>query len=121
MKQAADKAAADAKAGKEQKKNEAQTAISEAKTMLEQARTDLASAPTGKGTQADLAAMKGDLDGVDTALADAEASFNSEKYVDAKAKADGAKQTIQNVTASIEGGQGAPRWPPTSQVATLPP
>lgn len=107
VKSAGDKAVADAKAGKEQKKNEAETAISEAKTQLEEAKTDLASAPTGKGTQADIAALKADLDGVATAIADAEGSFNGEKYVDAKAKAEGAKQTIQNVKSAIEQAKAA--------------
>ncbi len=106
-KAAGEKAQADAKAGKEQKKNEAQTAISEAKTMLEEAKTDLASAPTGKGTQPDPAAMKADLDGVAATIAEAESAFNAEKYTDAKAKADSAKQTIQNVKSSIEQAKAA--------------
>jgi hypothetical protein len=106
-KTAGDKAAEDARAGKEQKKGEAQTAISDAKTQIEEAQTALASAPTGKGAQADLAALRTDLDGATAAVAEAESAFNSEKYMDAMAKAEGAKQTAQSVKTQIEEAKAA--------------
>lgn len=75
--------------------------------MLEEANGLLATAPTGKGTQADIAAMKADLEGVASALAETDNLFASEKYIDAKAKADGAKQTIANVKTAIEEAKAA--------------
>jgi len=106
-KAAGEKAQTDAKAGKEQKKGEAEAAISEAKTSLEATKAALDAAPKGKGTQADLAAMKADLEGGASVIAEAESAFNAEKYIDAKAKADGAKQTIQAVGSAIEQAKAA--------------
>ena len=96
----------DAKAAKEQRKSEAGPRSPRPRRCSTRPHEPRLR-PEGKGTQADLAALKGDLDGVATAIADAEAALNGEKYIDAKAKADGAKQTIQNVTASIEQAKAA--------------
>jgi hypothetical protein len=106
-KSAGEKAEADAKAGKEMKKNEAMAAISEVKTMLTEVTDMLAKAPRGKGTQADLAAMKADLDGAAAAIVDAENAFASEKYIDAKAKAEAVKQTAMGVKTAIEEAMAA--------------
>jgi len=106
-KAAGEKAAADAAAGKEQKKNEAQTTINDAKTLATEVTDMLAKAPKGKGTAADLAALKADLDGAGATLTDAENAFNSEKYADAQAKADAARQSMANVKAQIEQAMAA--------------
>lgn len=106
-KAAGEKASVDAASGKEQRKNEAQAAINDAKTSLDEANAALATAPTGKGTQADLATMKADLEGVASAITEAEGMMASEKYMDAKAKADAAKQTTQSVKTAVEDAKAA--------------
>jgi len=101
-KAAGDKAEQDAMAGKEQAKNEATALIEEAKTMLAQAQEMLSKAPKGKGTQADLEALKVDLTGAETAIGEAESAFAAERYLDAKAKAEASKTASGNVIAAIE-------------------
>lgn len=101
-KAAGEKASADAKAKKEQVKQEAQTLITDATNALNEAKALLEKAPKGKGTQADLEAMKGDLAGVESSVTEAQNAFNAEKYLDAKSKAEAAKTTAGNVKTSIE-------------------
>lgn len=106
-KTAGDKAAEDAKVRKEQVKQEAQTLINDAKTGLTEAEEMLKKAPRGKGTQADLEALKGDLQGVTSSITEAESAFAAERYLDAKAKAEAAKSTIGNVKSAIEQAMAA--------------
>ena len=68
VKTAGEKAAADAAAGKETAKNEATAAIGEVKTLLTDAQALLDKAPKGKGTAADIEAMKTDLATAGTAI-----------------------------------------------------
>ena len=102
LKAKTDKAAADAASGKEQAKNEATTAINDATTAITDAKAMLDKAPKGKGTAADIEAMKADLAAADTTLADANSQMSSEKYKDAKSKADAAKTSAANVTAQVQ-------------------
>jgi len=102
LKAAGEKATADAQAKKEQVKQEAQTLITDATTALTEAKALLEKAPKGKGTQADLEAMKGDLAGVESSITEAQNAFNADKYLDAKSKAEAAKTTAGNVKTSIE-------------------
>ena len=99
---AGEKASADAAAGKEEAKQQAQALITEATTALDEAKALLEKAPKGKGTQADIEAMKGDLAGVESSLAEAQNAFNAEKYLDAKSKAEAAKAAAGNVKSAIE-------------------
>jgi len=101
-KAAGEKAAEDAKAKKEQVKGEAQTLITEAKAALDEAKALLEKAPKGKGTQADLEMLKADLMGVESAINESQNSFNAEKYLDAKSKAEAAKTQAGTVKTSIE-------------------
>lgn len=109
-KAAGEKAAADAKAGKEAAKAAASQMMTDAQALLAQAKELLDKAPKGKGTQADLEAMKADLAGVESTLADAQNSFNSEKYLDVNSKVEGAKagaqKVIDAVNAAIEAKKG---------------
>lgn len=107
LKTKADKAAADAAAGKEQAKNDATTAINDATTAITDAKAMLDKAPKGKGTAADLEAMKADLAAADTTLADANTAMSSEKYKDAKSKADAAKTSASNVSAQVQAAMDA--------------
>ena len=102
LKAKAEKAAADAAAGKEQAKNDATTAINDATTALADAKAMLDKAPKGKGTQADLEAMKADLTAAESTINDANAAMSSESYKDAKAKADAAKASAANVSSQVQ-------------------
>jgi hypothetical protein len=119
LKAKSEKAAADAAAGKEQAKNEATAAISEATTAVTDAKAMLEKAPKGKGTAADLEAMKADLTAADSTIADANSAMTAEKYKDAKAKAEAAKSSAANVVSQIQaameakkaGGKGMAKAP----------
>jgi hypothetical protein len=99
---AGEKAQQDAVAGKEAAKTAASAAIDEAKTALAQATDLLSKAPKGKGTAADLEALKTDLTGAESTIGEATTAFTAERYLDAKAKAEAAKTAAGNVTAAVE-------------------
>jgi len=110
-KTAGETATAAAVAGKEEVKAEATSVIEQTRAALEEVKTMLAKAPTGKGTQADLAAMKADLEGVQTSLDEADAALQSGNYMEAKTGAEAAGQVLDQVkadiTAAIEARQAA--------------
>lgn len=99
---AGEKAEQDGIAGKEAAKNEAMALIEEAKSTLAQAQEMLTKAPKGKGTQADLEALKADLAGAEAAIGEADGAFSAERYLDARAKAEAAKTAAGGVTAAVE-------------------
>jgi len=106
-KAAGEKATTDAAAGKEKAKGEATAAIEAAKAALTAAQELLAKAPKGKGTAADLAAMKTDLETAATTITEAEAALGNVKYLDAKAKAEAASAAAGTVTAAVEAAKTA--------------
>ena len=106
-KAAGEKATTDATAGKEKAKAEATQGIADAKAALTEAQAMLAKAPKGKGTAADLAAMKTDLETAATTITEAEAALGNVKYLDAKAKAESAKTAAGTVKAAIEAAMAA--------------
>ena len=106
-KAAAEKAAADAAAGKAKAKADATAAIERAKTALADAQALLEKAPKGKGSAADLEAMKTDLANAAASITDAEAALNSERLVDAKAKAESATTAATNVKTAVETAMAA--------------
>lgn len=106
-KAAGDKAAADATAGKDQAKADATQGIADAKTALAAAEELLKKAPKGKGSAADLAAMKTDLTTAGTTITEAETALNDGKYLDAKAKAESAKNAAATVTTAVEEAMAA--------------
>jgi len=83
----------------------AEIAIGEAKTTLEEAKALLEKAPKGKGTKADIEAMKTDLAGLETATGDVNAALAAEDYFGAKDKAavlkDKAAAIVEQVNATI--------------------
>jgi colicin import membrane protein len=107
LKAKADKAAADAAAGQDQAKNDAQTAITTATTAVTDAKAMLDKAPKGKGTAADLEAMKADLTAAESTINDANAAVAAGKYKDAKAKADAAASSAANVVSQIQAAMEA--------------
>jgi hypothetical protein len=106
-KAAGEKATTDAAAGKEKAKAEATKAIEDAKAALTEAQALLEKAPKGKGTAADLAAMKTDLETAGKTIADAEAAIGSVKYLDAKAKAESAMKAATTVKEAVEAAKAA--------------
>ena len=102
LKAKADKAAADAAAGQEQAKNDATAAITAATTALTDAKALLEKAPKGKGTAADLEAMKADLTAAESTINEANAAMSSTNYKDAKAKADAAAASAANVSSQVQ-------------------
>jgi hypothetical protein len=102
LKAKSDKAAADAAAGQEQAKNDATAAITAATTALTDAKALLEKAPKGKGTQADLEAMKADLTAAESTINEANAAMATSNYKDAKAKADAAAASAATVTGQVQ-------------------
>jgi hypothetical protein len=91
----AEKAKIAAIANKQQAKAEAEGSVVLAKTSLEEAKNQLAQAPTGKGTQADLQALRGDLQAAETTLGEIDAIMAKEDFLGVKAKAESV-QTLAN-------------------------
>ncbi len=80
----------------------AETALNDAKAAWDEANALLEKAPKGKGTQADIAAMKADLAGLETAAAEAMASLEQEDYFGAKEKADAVKEKSIGISDQIK-------------------
>ena len=100
-------------AGKAQVQAEATDAIAATRELLAEVQAMLAKAPRGKGTQADLAAMKADLEGVATALDEADAALAAGGFMQAQTGADAAREVLEQVqadiTAAIEARKAARR------------
>jgi hypothetical protein len=106
-KAAGEKATTDATAGKEKAKADATAAIEAAKAALTEAQDLLAKAPKGKGTAADLAAMKTDLETAAATITEAEGALTNVKYLDALAKAESAKTAAGTVKSAVEAAMAA--------------
>lgn len=87
---------------KDQARETAVAMIAESRSSLEEVRGMLTVAPVGKGSSADLAAMRGDLDAAQAALDAAEASVASELYLEANASAASAREIIGRVKTAVE-------------------
>jgi hypothetical protein len=107
VKTAGEKAATDAAAGKEKAKADATQAIAAAKAALTEAEGLLAKAPKGKGSAADIAAMKADLATAATAVTEGETALGSGKFLDAIAKAESAKKAAATVKEAVEAAKAA--------------
>jgi hypothetical protein len=97
----ADKAAGDAQVNKAKAKADAEAVIAALPGAIEEAKKVLAKAPKGKDTKADLEAMQNDLKLAEEALAEATTSMTQEKYNDALAKANSAKEKTDAVVAQV--------------------
>lgn len=106
-KAAGEKAEADAKAAKEAARQAAESMMAEATALLTEVKEMLDKAPKGKGTAADLEMMKSDLAGVESTLADAQNSFNAEKYLEAKSKIEAAMSGANSVKSALEQAMAA--------------
>ncbi len=88
-------------AKKEQAKAEATTNLTAATEAVKAAKAALAKAPKGKGSAADLEAMKGDVQGLDAALAEVQPLIDSQDYAAARAKAAGIKGKADEVSSAV--------------------
>lgn len=97
----AEKAKTESIASKQLAKTGAEGAVVLAKTSLEEAKNQLAQAPTGKGTQADLQALRGDLQAAETTLGEIDAIMATEDYIGVKAKAESVQALASRVTEQV--------------------
>jgi hypothetical protein len=97
----ADSLKAEIPARKEKAKNDAQAALDAAKIAVADANALLAKAPRGKGTMADIEALKADAAGLDESIKEAEALMTSEEYLAAADKANSIKDKAAEVSAQI--------------------
>ena len=99
------KMAADMKAAlpakKEAAKQAAVAAMEAAKAAAEEAKKLLAKAPKGKGTAADIEALKGDMKGIDDAFAEIQGLIDKEDYAAAVTKANAVKEKAAAVAAQV--------------------
>jgi len=107
VKAKAEKAAADAATGKEAMKAEATTLIGTVKTTVEEVKALVAKAPKGKGTQADVEAMKADVAAIEASIADMDTALAGGAFKDAKAKAEAAMQGLTKIKTDIEAAMAA--------------
>ena len=80
----------------------AETAISGAKTAWDEANALLAKAPVGKGSKADIEAMKSDLAGLEAAMAEVQGAFDAEDYFGAKDKAMAVKDKAAAISEQVQ-------------------
>ena len=97
----AEKAKTEAIASRQLLKTEAEGAVVLAKTSLEEAKNQLAQAPTGKGTQADLQALRGDLQAAETTFAEIDAIMAMEDFIGVKAKAESVQALAARVNEQV--------------------
>lgn len=103
---ASEQAADQATHAKELARVEATIAIEQSRLALDEVLGMLAVAPAGKGTRADLAAMKADLEAAATGLTEAAASVTAGQYREARSQAASAREIIDRVRAAIEMAHG---------------
>lgn len=106
---AADQATSAAATAKQQAEQEATAFITEGRASLDEVTTLLASAPRGKGSAADLAAMQADLEGAGLALTEAETALTAGSFLEARTKAASARDVIQRVRDAVTQAQTARR------------
>ena len=90
---------------KEAAKNNAISAQDAAKTAAQDAKQLLAKAPKGKGSKADIEAMKADLKGVDESLAEVQKLIEGENYGEAINKANAAKEKAGSIAEQVKQAQ----------------
>ena len=88
-------------AKKEEAKQSAITSQTDAKTAIDDAKALLAKAPKGKGSKADIEAMKADLKGLDESLPEVQKLIDTEDYSAAIEKANAIKEKAAGVSDQI--------------------
>lgn len=88
-------------AEKERLKNQAIADLAAAQAALVDAKGQIASAPKGKGTAADIEAMKADVAGLEAAVAEIQPLIDSGEYVAASEKAVAIKDKSAAIAAEV--------------------
>jgi len=83
-------------------KNAALQAQTEAKAALDEAKALLEKAPMGKGTKADIMAMKADLAGLETSFAEIQTAIDGADYFGASAKAATIKEKATVISDQVK-------------------
>ena len=104
--QAANTAATAAASGREEVRVRAEMLLQEAETALAAATAALETAPKGKGTEADLLAMKQEIEGMTGSLASAREAFAAGKYLVAEASAQSVREQANAISADIAQAKG---------------
>lgn len=86
----------------EEAKYDAEAAINEAKAAWDEAKALLAKAPTGKGTKADIEAMKSDLAGLEAAMVEAQDAYYAEDFIGAADKAMAITEKASDIAQQIK-------------------
>jgi len=97
----ADALKAEIPARKENAKNDAVAALEAANTAVTDAKTMLGKAPRGKGSKADIEAMRADIAGLEASLAEVQGLIDGEDYFGALDKANGIKDKTAEVSGQI--------------------
>lgn len=98
----AEKLKTNTSAKKEEAKNKAIAGQTEAKNAIDEAKALLAKAPRGKGSRADIAAMKGDIKGAEDSLSEVQQLIDKEDYLAAIDKANGIKEKANGVSSQVK-------------------
>jgi hypothetical protein len=102
---AADAAASEAGSARDEAKKRAEVAIQEAQAAVQAAQEALTKAPKGKGTEADLMAMKGELETMTASLAKAQESFAAGKYLAVESSAHSVTEQANAIATDIAQAQ----------------
>ena len=86
---------------KEEAKNNALAAQEAAKTAIDDAKKLLSKAPKGKGSRADIEAMKADVNGLEDSLAEVQAAVDTEDYAVATEKSKSIQEKAAEVSSQI--------------------
>ncbi len=98
----ADKAATDVPARKEEAKKNALTGQEAATASVKEAKALLARAPRGKGSSADIEALKGDVKGLEDSLPELQQLIDKEDYVVATDKAKAIQEKADGVSNQVK-------------------
>ncbi|MCJ7628899.1 MAG: hypothetical protein MUO50_10990 [Longimicrobiales bacterium] len=102
VKAASEEAASETAMKREEVRQQTATLLAEVKLALVEVQGMLTTAPRGKGSAADLAALKADLDTAAAALAEGETAMGEERYMDAQAKVLAAQSGVEAVKSAIQ-------------------
>lgn len=105
LKGVSDEAAQAAQAEKDRIRTETTALIQESRMAADSVNARLQVAPVGKGSSADLAALRSDLSGAQQSLTEAESMLASERYLEAREKATAARMLIDQVKAALDQAQ----------------
>jgi hypothetical protein len=89
-------------AKKEKAKQDAMAALEAAKTAVADAKKILAKAPKGKGTAADIEALRGDVKGAEDMLPEVQGLIDKEEYAEATTKANAIKDKAAGVDDQVK-------------------